>query len=259
MRHRWLQLRQRLASESNARGTGPARRDRGARRRRRRIRAPRGRPTRRPQAADRRERAARRRRPPPRDRSGADPRPRLHQGTPDDRREQPPGPPRPRDRDPQRDHLERRGALRATRHRARPARDDGRLRGHLRARRRARHVRRRARGARRRDGRRLDRRARAPTSLHVARGVGRPLWLARGRHEVLFASTRAALEVVEHALGTTFRKTEVEEGRLLTLVGRLARRRAPLEPRPKLPRGAGASRPSARRTRGASASSGSPR
>lgn len=51
--------------------------------------------------------------------------------------------------------------------------------------------------------------------LHVARGVGRPLWLARGRHEVLFASTRTALEVVEHALGTTFRKTEVMEGRLL--------------------------------------------
>lgn len=57
-----------------------------------------------------------------------------------------------------------------------------------------------------------------PDVLHVARGVGRPLWLARGRHEVLFASTRAALEVVEHALRTTFRKTEIEEGRLLTLV-----------------------------------------
>jgi glucosamine--fructose-6-phosphate aminotransferase (isomerizing) len=55
--------------------------------------------------------------------------------------------------------------------------------------------------------------------IHVARGVGRPLWMARGRHEVLFASTRAALEVVEHALRTTFRKTEVHEGRLLSLVG----------------------------------------
>jgi glucosamine 6-phosphate synthetase-like amidotransferase/phosphosugar isomerase protein len=54
--------------------------------------------------------------------------------------------------------------------------------------------------------------------LHVARGVGRPLWIARGRHEVLFASTRAALELVEHALRTTFRKTEVREGRLLSLV-----------------------------------------
>ena len=59
---------------------------------------------------------------------------------------------------------------------------------------------------------------RQPEALHVARGVGRPLWMARGRHEVLFASTRAALEVVERALRTTFRKTEVDEGRLLTLV-----------------------------------------
>jgi glucosamine 6-phosphate synthetase-like amidotransferase/phosphosugar isomerase protein len=54
--------------------------------------------------------------------------------------------------------------------------------------------------------------------LHVARGVGRPLWLARGRHEVVFASTRDALKVVEQALGTTFRKSQVEEGRLLSLV-----------------------------------------
>ena len=59
---------------------------------------------------------------------------------------------------------------------------------------------------------------RDPAVLHLARGVGRPLWLARGRHEVLFASTRDALEVVERALGTTFLKTQVEEGRLLSLV-----------------------------------------
>jgi hypothetical protein len=59
---------------------------------------------------------------------------------------------------------------------------------------------------------------REPDVLHVARGIGRPLWLARGRHEVLFASTRAALEVAEKTLGTTFRKTEVEEGRLISLV-----------------------------------------
>jgi glucosamine 6-phosphate synthetase-like amidotransferase/phosphosugar isomerase protein len=58
---------------------------------------------------------------------------------------------------------------------------------------------------------------RRPDVLHVARGIGRPLWIARGRHEVLFASTRHALEVAERALQTTFRKTEVEEGRLLAL------------------------------------------
>ena len=59
---------------------------------------------------------------------------------------------------------------------------------------------------------------RDPSLLHVARGVGRPLWLGRGRREVLFASTRDALEVVEKALGTTLRKTQVDEGRLLSLV-----------------------------------------
>ena len=59
---------------------------------------------------------------------------------------------------------------------------------------------------------------REPDVLHLARGIGRPLWIGRGRHEVLFASTRAALEVAERALRTTFRKTEVDEGRLLTLV-----------------------------------------
>jgi glucosamine 6-phosphate synthetase-like amidotransferase/phosphosugar isomerase protein len=58
---------------------------------------------------------------------------------------------------------------------------------------------------------------RDPDVLHLARGVGRPLWIGRGRHEVLFASTREALEIAERALGTTLRKTEVEEGRLLTL------------------------------------------
>lgn len=55
--------------------------------------------------------------------------------------------------------------------------------------------------------------------VHLARGVGRPLWIGRGRHEVLFASTRAALEVAERALRLTLRKTEVVEGRLLTLTG----------------------------------------
>jgi glucosamine 6-phosphate synthetase-like amidotransferase/phosphosugar isomerase protein len=59
---------------------------------------------------------------------------------------------------------------------------------------------------------------REPGVLHLARGIGRPLWIARGRHAVLFASTRHALEVAERTLGTTFRKSEVEEGRLLSLV-----------------------------------------
>ena len=87
-------------------------------------------------------------------------------------------------------------ALRGPRHGAARAGDDGRLGGDLRARRPVRHADGCPRAARGCDGGRLDRRAR-PSLLHVARGVGRPLWLGRGRHEVLFASTRDALEVVE--------------------------------------------------------------
>ena len=58
---------------------------------------------------------------------------------------------------------------------------------------------------------------REPGVLHLARGIGRPLWIARGRHEALFGSTRSALEVVERVLRTTFLKSQLEEGRLLTL------------------------------------------
>src|SRR5216110_2231303 len=36
---------------------------------------------------------------------------------------------------------------------------------------------------------------REPGTLFAARGVGRPLWLGRGRNEVFFASTRRALEI----------------------------------------------------------------
>ena len=53
--------------------------------------------------------------------------------------------------------------------------------------------------------------------LHVARAVGRPLWLGRGRDEVFFASTRTALEVVERYAGVTLEKDEVDEGTVLVL------------------------------------------
>jgi glucosamine 6-phosphate synthetase-like amidotransferase/phosphosugar isomerase protein len=53
--------------------------------------------------------------------------------------------------------------------------------------------------------------------LYLARGVARPLWIGRARREVFFASTKAALEVVEGALRLTLRKHEVPEGRLLHL------------------------------------------
>ncbi len=60
---------------------------------------------------------------------------------------------------------------------------------------------------------------RTPALLHVARGVGRPLWLGKGRHEILFASTRAALDVASETLRIPLRMREVPEGRLLSLSG----------------------------------------
>lgn len=58
---------------------------------------------------------------------------------------------------------------------------------------------------------------REPALLRLARGVGRPLWLGRGRHELFFASTRAALEVVERSLRLALRKSEVAEGTLVAV------------------------------------------
>jgi glucosamine 6-phosphate synthetase-like amidotransferase/phosphosugar isomerase protein len=58
---------------------------------------------------------------------------------------------------------------------------------------------------------------REPGTVFVARGVGRPLWLGTGRHELLFASTRAALEVVERFVRIRLRKRELPDGTLLAL------------------------------------------
>ena len=44
--------------------------------------------------------------------------------------------------------------------------------------------------------------------LYLARGVARPLWIGRAQRELFFASTKAALEVVEGALRLTLRKHE---------------------------------------------------
>jgi hypothetical protein len=53
--------------------------------------------------------------------------------------------------------------------------------------------------------------------VFVARGVGRPLWLGAGKHELLFASTRDALEVVERFVHVRLRKRELKDGTLLAL------------------------------------------
>jgi hypothetical protein len=55
---------------------------------------------------------------------------------------------------------------------------------------------------------------RRPGTLFLARGVGRPLWVGSGREELLFASTKAALEVAERFLGLKLRKQELSEGTL---------------------------------------------
>jgi glucosamine 6-phosphate synthetase-like amidotransferase/phosphosugar isomerase protein len=54
-------------------------------------------------------------------------------------------------------------------------------------------------------------------SVFVARGIGRPLWLGTSRREVFFASTRAALEVVEHFARVRLRKQELRSGSFLIL------------------------------------------
>jgi glucosamine 6-phosphate synthetase-like amidotransferase/phosphosugar isomerase protein len=65
-----------------------------------------------------------------------------------------------------------------------------------------------------------------PSTLFVARGIGRPLWIGSTSTEVFFASTRRALAIVEAALQVRLELREVPEGRLLSVVaGRVARKR----------------------------------
>jgi glucosamine 6-phosphate synthetase-like amidotransferase/phosphosugar isomerase protein len=54
-------------------------------------------------------------------------------------------------------------------------------------------------------------------TIFAARGAGRPLWIGAGRHELFFASTARALEVVEQYAGVRLRKSEVAEGTFLEL------------------------------------------
>jgi glucosamine 6-phosphate synthetase-like amidotransferase/phosphosugar isomerase protein len=59
--------------------------------------------------------------------------------------------------------------------------------------------------------------SRVPGTVFAARGAGRPLWIGAGRHELFFASTRRALEVVEQYARVRLRKSEVAEGTFLEL------------------------------------------
>ena len=66
---------------------------------------------------------------------------------------------------------------------------------------------------------------REPDALHLARGVGRPLWLGESREGAFFASTERALEIVGRYCGVSLRRREVREGTLLVLDrGKVARR-----------------------------------
>jgi glucosamine 6-phosphate synthetase-like amidotransferase/phosphosugar isomerase protein len=56
---------------------------------------------------------------------------------------------------------------------------------------------------------------RVPSTLFLARAVGRPLWTGTTNKGLFFASTREALEVLESTLRLTLRKREVDEGTLL--------------------------------------------
>jgi glucosamine 6-phosphate synthetase-like amidotransferase/phosphosugar isomerase protein len=58
---------------------------------------------------------------------------------------------------------------------------------------------------------------REPGTVFAARGVGRPLWLGRGRNEVFFASTRRALEIASEYTGVRLRMSELRDGTFLAM------------------------------------------
>ena len=58
---------------------------------------------------------------------------------------------------------------------------------------------------------------RSPDLLYVARGAHRPLWIGQSREAFVFASTKHALEVLEHYVHLRLRKSEVPEGTLFTV------------------------------------------
>jgi glucosamine 6-phosphate synthetase-like amidotransferase/phosphosugar isomerase protein len=65
---------------------------------------------------------------------------------------------------------------------------------------------------------------REPGVVFAARGVGRPLWLGRGRDEIFFASTPDALEIVAEYTGVRLRMSEVRDGTFFALQsGRILR------------------------------------
>jgi glucosamine 6-phosphate synthetase-like amidotransferase/phosphosugar isomerase protein len=67
---------------------------------------------------------------------------------------------------------------------------------------------------------------RDPSTLFLARGLARPLWIGQTHTDLFFASTRRALAIVEAALHVRLELKEVREGRLLHVArGRIVRER----------------------------------
>jgi glucosamine 6-phosphate synthetase-like amidotransferase/phosphosugar isomerase protein len=51
-----------------------------------------------------------------------------------------------------------------------------------------------------------------PDTIHLARGMGRPLWVGTARGALFFASTELALEVLERYVHVSLRKQELKHG-----------------------------------------------
>ena len=65
----------------------------------------------------------------------------------------------------------------------------------------------------------------ARSELLLARGFGRPLWIGERKHELFFASTRVALELVESYAGIKLKKSELPEGTIAAVLdGRIVAR-----------------------------------
>jgi len=58
---------------------------------------------------------------------------------------------------------------------------------------------------------------REPDRLYLVRGMGRPLWIGQGERELVFASTRRALELFERYTSVRLRLREVGEGTLYAI------------------------------------------
>ncbi len=59
---------------------------------------------------------------------------------------------------------------------------------------------------------------RVSDAVYLARGVGRPLWIGEGERELLFASTREALELAERYTGVELEKRELAQGSAVRIV-----------------------------------------